>query len=42
MLTRMERSFDTARRMVGAIADLALEERRNITVPLVRRVLDNF
>jgi len=31
-----------ARRMVGAIADLALEERRNITVPLVRRVLDNF
>ena len=42
MLTRMERSFDAARRMVGAIADLALEERRNITVPLVRRVLDNF
>ena len=42
MLTRMERSFDAARRMVGTIADLALEERRNITVPLVRRVLDNF
>ena len=42
MLTRMERSFDAARRMVGAIDDLALEERRNITVPLVRRVLDNF
>jgi len=42
MLTRMERSFDAARRMVGAITDLALEERRKITVPLVRRVLDNF
>ena len=42
MLTRMERSFDAARRVVGAIDDLALEERRNITVPLVRRVLENI
>ena len=42
MLTRMERSFDAARRMIGAIDDLALEERRNITVPLVRRVLDKI
>ncbi len=42
MLTRMERSFDAARRMVGAIDDLALEERRNITVPLVRQVLEKI
>ena len=42
ILTRMERSFDAARRMVGAIDDLALEERRNITVPLVRQVLEKI
>lgn len=40
MVTRMERSFEAARNMVAAIDDLALAERRNITVPLVRRVLD--
>ena len=42
MVARMERSFDAARRMVGAIDDLALEERRNITVPLVRQVLEKI
>lgn len=40
MLPRMERSFGAARRMVAAIDDLALRQRRNITVPLVRQVLE--
>ncbi len=40
MLTRMERSFEAARAMVAAIDALALRERRNITVALVRQVLD--
>ncbi len=40
MVSRMERSFAAARSMVAAIDDLALAERRNITVPLVRRVLE--
>ncbi|MFQ5938492.1 MAG: DNA replication protein [Alphaproteobacteria bacterium] len=39
LLARMERSFDAARRMVAAIDETALAERRNITVPLVRDVL---
>ena len=39
LLRRMERSFAAARSLVGAIDDLALAERRNITVPLVRKVL---
>ena len=39
MVARMERSFDAARRLVAAIDSAALAERRNITVPLVRRVL---
>tara|TARA_B100000315_G_scaffold236754_1_gene252872 strand:+ start:165 stop:860 length:696 start_codon:yes stop_codon:yes gene_type:complete len=41
ILARMERSFEAARRMVRAIDDEALRERRNITVPLVRKVLEN-
>ncbi len=40
MVARMERSFDAARRLVAALDVAALAERRNITVPLVRRVLD--
>ena len=39
MLRRIERSFAAARSVVGAIDDLSLAERRNITVPLVRQVL---
>jgi DnaA regulatory inactivator Hda len=39
MLARMERSFEAARHMVHAIDEAALKERRNITVPLVRKVL---
>jgi DnaA regulatory inactivator Hda len=40
MVQRMERTFEAARRLVAAIDALALAERRNITVPLVRRVLE--
>lgn len=41
MLARMERSFAAARNLVEAIDALSLAERRNITVPLVKKVLDN-
>lgn len=40
MIRRMERSFEAARRLVAAIDAAALAERRNITVPLVRRVIE--
>lgn len=40
MLARMERTFAAAGNMVAAIDALALSERRNITVPLVKRVLE--
>jgi len=39
LMTRMERSFDAARRLVAALDAAALAERRNITVPLAREVL---
>ncbi len=42
MLERMERSFEAAREMVAAIDALALSQRRNITMPLVRKVLENL
>ncbi|MBI4184289.1 MAG: DNA replication protein [Proteobacteria bacterium] len=38
-LSRMERSFDAARRLVAAVDEEALTARRPITVPLVRAVL---
>ena len=37
---RMERSFDAARRLVARIDAQSLASRRNITVPLVRSVLE--
>jgi chromosomal replication initiation ATPase DnaA len=40
VLARMERSFAGARQVVAAVDAAALAERRNITVPLVRQVLD--
>jgi chromosomal replication initiation ATPase DnaA len=40
MLARMERSFDAARRTVAALDRMALAERRTVTVPLARRVLE--
>ena len=42
MTVRMERSFAAARDLVSVIDRAALEKRRNITVPLVRQVLDNM
>ncbi len=42
MLTRMERSFETARTLVAAVDRAALAERRNITVPLVRGVMEEM
>lgn len=40
LVTRMERSFDAARRLVAALDAAALSESRAVTVPLVRSVLE--
>ena len=40
MMSRMTRSFEGARRLVESVDRLALSEKRAVTVPLVRRVLD--
>jgi len=40
LLPRMERSFAAVRAMVRAIDSLALSEKRKITVPLVRQLLE--
>ena len=42
LLARMARSFETARRLVAAIDESAMAERKNITVPLVRTVLKDI
>ncbi len=42
ILTRMERSFAAANDLVEAIDKAALESRREITVPLARRVLNEL
>lgn len=42
LLARMERSFEAARRLVTALDEAALANRRNITVPLARQVLDDL
>jgi chromosomal replication initiation ATPase DnaA len=42
LLARMERSFAAARALVDAIDRAALESRREITVPLARRVLKDL
>lgn len=42
LLPRMERSFAAVARIVAALDRLSLAERRNITVPLARRVLDQL
>lgn len=39
LMARMERSFAAARAIVAAMDDAALADRREITVPLARRVL---
>ncbi len=42
LLPRLERSFDAVRRLVAALDAAALAERREITVPLARRVLEGL
>lgn len=42
MLTRMERSFDAAMRLVDAVDEEALSRGRGVTVPLVRNVLQRM
>ncbi|TCS60372.1 HdaA/DnaA family protein [Varunaivibrio sulfuroxidans] len=42
LLTRMERSFEGATRLVAAIDRHALQHRRRITVPLVREVIEGL
>ncbi|NQV46319.1 MAG: DNA replication protein [Rhodospirillaceae bacterium] len=39
---RMERSFDAVRQLVEAADRMALAEKKNITVPLLRRVLETL
>jgi DnaA regulatory inactivator Hda len=42
LLARMERSFAAARALVAALDRAALAERRAVTVPLARRVLEGY
>lgn len=42
LVARMERSFAAIGQVVEALDSLSLAERRNITVPLARRVLDGM
>ncbi|MEE2698403.1 MAG: DnaA/Hda family protein [Pseudomonadota bacterium] len=42
ILSRMERSFQAARKIVQEIDELTLKEHRKITVPLVRKVLQKL
>lgn len=42
LVTRMERSFEGAQRLVAALDRAALSERRAITRPFAARVLDNL
>jgi chromosomal replication initiation ATPase DnaA len=42
LLARAERSFEAVGRLVAALDDAALAGRRNITVPLAGRVLNDL
>ncbi|MDA0240302.1 MAG: DNA replication protein [Proteobacteria bacterium] len=42
MMRRMERSLDMAQRLVEAIDLAALEDHKNVTLPLVRGVFDSY
>ncbi len=42
LLARMERSFGAARALVAALDRASLAERRAVTVPLARRVLEGY
>ena len=39
LMARMERTFEAARKLVAALDEAALIEKRRITVPLAREVL---
>jgi chromosomal replication initiation ATPase DnaA len=41
LAARTDRSFDAIRRLVAALDNAALAEKRRITQPLARRVLEN-
>ena len=42
MLARMDRSFAGVRDLIKAIDEAALAQKRAITIPLVRRVLEHI
>jgi len=42
MLKRMERSFEAARNLVALLNNASLENRRGITIPLARQVLEKM
>ena len=42
VITRIERTFDSARAIVGSLDREALSQRRPITIPLAREVLQQF
>ncbi len=42
ILSRTERSFDGIRTIVAQIDEVALRERRNITIPLIKRVMNDM
>ena len=42
VVARMDRSFKSARHMVAEIDRLALSEKRAVTIPLVKRVLEKI
>lgn len=42
LLTRTDRTFDGIRATIARIDETALSERRNITIPLIRQVLDRM
>jgi chromosomal replication initiation ATPase DnaA len=40
LVARLERSFEAAHRMVNILDQMSLEEKRNITIPLVRQIME--
>jgi chromosomal replication initiation ATPase DnaA len=40
LLQRLERSFSEARRIVAVLDEQALAQKRNITIPLVRDIMN--
>ena len=42
MMTRMDRSFTGVRRLITAVDEEAMVQKRAITVPLVRQVLEKL